>query len=61
MITLNLTADECDELIRGLEHLWLSYSNFDEDDYKYVTRCNEEIQALKDKIKEGIKNETKED
>lgn len=61
MITLNLTSDECDELIRGLERLWLSYSDVVEEDRIYVTRYNEELQALKDKIKEGIKNETKED
>lgn len=61
MITLNLTVDECDELIRGLEHLWLSYTDVTEDDRIYVTRYNEELQALKDKIKEGLKNETNTD
>ena len=61
MVTINLTVDECDELIRGLERLWLSYTDVVEDDRIYVTRYNEDLQALKDKIKEAIKNETKED
>lgn len=55
MVTINLTVDECDELIRGLEHLWLSYTDVTEDDRIYVTRYNEELQALKDKIKEAMK------
>ena len=57
MVTINLTVDECDELIRGLEFLWLSYTDVNDDDRIYVTRYNEELQALKNKIKEGIKND----
>ena len=58
MITITLSPDELDELIRATEYLYMSYEyGQDEYDRKAIYRYNETIDELKNKLKGALYNE----
>lgn len=59
MITITLSPDELDELIRATEYLYMSYE-YGQDDYdrKAIFRYNETVDELKNKLKQAIKNDS---
>lgn len=60
MITLTLSPDELDELIRATEYLYMSYEyGQDEYDREAIFRYNETVDELKNKLKGALYNEIK--
>lgn len=65
MVTIKLTRDQADELMRATTYLYEKYSSRDEwpDENlrrindEYVRKLNNAVDELREIIKEGIKNE----
>ena len=65
MITIKLTRDQADELMRATSYLYMQYSTAEEwpdeklrrDNDKYIYKYNSGVDELREIIKEAIKNE----